>query len=124
MKDYAAVAVDLSTMTHDDAVEYALADEAFKKKPQDFFAYVCIDKAILKSVLLDFSIDEAGEAFMFIADYCTNGTEPDYTSMSSTAVKLAVRSIIDAHEKRMNAEFVRHYRQFVATQAKKQAKKQ
>jgi hypothetical protein len=76
----------------------------------------------MENVIFDFTIDEAGEALVAIADFCVNGTEPDYTCFSSSAVKGMVRSVISAHKRRMNGEYLRHYRQFVATQAKKQAK--
>lgn len=116
MIDYTSI--DTSTLTVDDA----MADELFKKSPRDYFEYTCFDASIMESVICDFSLDEAGEVLMTVADFCVNGTEPDYSALSTTAVKATVRTIINAHTRRMNAEYLRHYRQFVASQAKKQAK--
>ena len=119
MTDYTTI--DTAALTYEDAIE----DEAFNKKPSDYFEYVALDASIVKSIIQDFNIDEAGEALMFIADYCTNGgNEPDYTSMSTTAIKLTVRTVISNHERRMKAEYLRHYRQFVKAQAKKQVESQ
>lgn len=116
MLDYTSI--DTSTLTVDDA----LNDRTFNKTPRDYYEYTCFDASIMENVIFDFTIDEAGEALMAIADFCVNGTEPDYSVFSTTAVKGMVRNVIGAHKKRMNAEYLRHYRQFVATQARKQAK--
>lgn len=116
MRDYTDI--DPSTLT----VEDAQADELFRKTPGDYFEFIALDASILESVAFDFSLDEAGEALMAIADFCVNGTEPEYSAFSSTAVKGLVRSAIKAHKRRMDSEFLRHYRQFVAAQAKRQAK--
>lgn len=118
MTDYTSI--DTAALTYEDAIE----DEAFNKKPSDYFEYVALDASIIQSIIQDFGIDEAGEAIMYIADFCANGTEPDYTSMSTTAIKIVVRSVISNHEKRMMSEYLRHYRQFVKAQAKKQAEVQ
>lgn len=120
MTDYTTIAIDTAALTYEDAIE----DEAFNKKPSDYFEYVALDASIIQSIIQDFGIDEAGEAIMYIADFCANGNEPDYTSMSTTAIKIVVRSVISNHEKRMMAEYLRHYRQFVKAQAKKQAEVQ
>lgn len=116
MRDYTSI--DTKELTVDDA----LADELFGKKPRDYYEYTAFDSAVMESVILDFTKDEASELLFAVADFCVNGTEPDYSVLSTTAVKSTVRSLINAHNRRMNSEYLRHYRQFVATQAKKQAK--
>lgn len=116
MRDYRDI--DTSTLTVDDA----LNDELFTKTPQSYFEYTCFDRSVMENVVFDCTIDEAGEALMAIADFCVNGTEPDYSCLSSAAAKGMVRSVIGAHKRRMEHEYLRHYKQFVAVQAKKQAK--
>lgn len=118
MLDYASI--DTSMLT----VEDALNDTLFNRTPQDYYEYTCLDASIMEAVIFDFTIDEAGEALMAIADFCVNGTQPDYRVFTTTAVKGMVRSAISAHQKRMNAEYLRHYRQFVARKAKDASKKQ
>lgn len=115
MIDYTCI--DTSNLT----VEDAMADEMFGKTPYDYFEYICFGADVIEGIP-DFTRNEAGEVLQAVANYCITGQYPDFSKMSTTAVKVTVRSLIHAHERRMNAEYLRHYRQFVATQAKKQAK--
>lgn len=115
MKDYTSI--DTSQLT----IEDALADELFNRTPFDYFEYIAIGADVIEG-LPDFTVEEAGEVFKAVANYCITGQYPEYGEMGTTAVKVTVRGLIHAHEKRMNSEYLRHYRQFVSTQAKKQAK--
>lgn len=115
MRDYTSI--DTAALTVDDA----LADELFNKTPYDYFEYIAIGADVIEGIP-DFTVSEAGEVFKAVADYCITGQYPDFATMSTTAVKVTVRSLIHAHERRMNVEYLRHYKQFVASQAKKQAK--
>ena len=124
MKDYKNI--DVSSLTVDDA----LADEQFGKRPVDYFDYACIGAEQLESVFYDLTISEAGEVLKHYADYCMvslhdpeDGYNPDYEpnfkEMSSAAVKGMVRTLVKSHRKRMESEFLRHYRQYVSVQKKK-----
>lgn len=99
--------VDISTLTVDDA----LHDADWGKRPCDFFKYVTIDTAVL-TTLDDFTDDEIAQSMRAIRAYCLAGVLPDYSTMKSTAIKVAVRSVIAAHEERMNGEYLRRYKQF------------
>ena len=102
-------------------VEDALADDDFGKSPWDYFQYIAIEQDQVENIL-DATDLEVGQAFKAISTYCKTGCHPEYSSFSSSGVKMLVRSIIHAHEKRMNSEYIRHYRQFVAAQKKAQEK--
>ena len=113
MKDYRGI--DISTLT----VEDALGDEDWGRTPFDYFQYFAIPAEVLEG-LPDFTTEEAGETLKAIADYCISGQYPDISRMCSTAVKITVRTLIHGHQQRMNSEYLRHYRQYVAAMAKKQ----
>jgi len=108
VKDIDYKDIDVSALT----VEDALADENWHKSPYDFFEYVTIDKAVLDT-FIDMDDDEIVEIMRIVRSYCMDGLEPDYSKIKSSTVKLSVRSIMQAHSKRMNEEYIRRYRKFV-----------
>lgn len=114
MKDYRSI--DTAALTLDDA----LADEVFHKDPWDYYEFIAINADVMESIDQDFTLEEAGEVLKILARYCNTGNYPDYSQMSTTAVKATVRTLIHAHDMRMKSEYLRHYRQFVTSQQKKQ----
>lgn len=119
MRDYTKL--DLNAMSQREVLEYAYADEDFNKTPFEYFQYVAVEVDALENIQ-DATELEVGQAFKAIAQYCLTGRIPDYQAFTSSGVKMLVRSIIHAHDKRMEAEFVRHYRQYVSVQKKAQEK--
>lgn len=119
MRDYTKL--DLSGLSQREVMEYALADDDFGKTPFEYFQYIAVEVDALENIQ-DATENEVGQAFKAIAEYCLTGRIPDYQSFTSSGVKMLVRSIIHAHEKRMESEYVRHYRQYVSVQQKKQEK--
>lgn len=115
MTDYRQM--DVSTLTLDDA----LNDAEWGKRPWDYVSFVAIDTGILES-FADFTFTDAElvETMRAVAVYCVTGEQPDYASMGTTAVKMAVRMLIRAHDARINAEYLKHYKQYVAAMKKKQ----
>ena len=45
--------------------------------------------------------------------YCIDGVTPNYSALQSAAVKIAVRSIVAGHQRRMNTEYLKRYKQYV-----------
>lgn len=115
MTDYRQV--DVTTLTFDDA----LNDTEWGKRPWDYVAFVAIDAGVLEG-FADFTDAELAETMRAVAAYCVTGAQPDYGSMGTTAVKIAVRTMIRAHDARINAEYLKHYKQYVAAMKKKQDK--
>ena len=119
MRDYRKL--DLTGLSTREVMEYALSDDDFDRRPHHYFQYVAVEIDALQNVQ-DATESEVGQAFKAIAEYCLTGEMPDYQSFASSGVKMLVRSIIHAHEKRMESEYVRHYRQYVSVQRKAQEK--
>ena len=113
MTDYRQV--DVTTLTLDDA----LNDAEWGKRPWDYVAFVAIDAGVLES-FADFNDAEIAETMRAVAAYCVTGEQPDYGSMGTTAVKIAVRTLTHNHDARINAEYLKHYKQFVSAKKKKQ----
>lgn len=113
MNDYRQV--DVSTLTLEDA----LSDREWGRRPCDYFSFLALDAGVLEG-FTDFTGAELAETMRAVAAYCVTGEVPDYSSMGTTAVKLAVRTIIRNHDARINAEFLKHYKQFVTATKKKQ----
>lgn len=113
MTDYRQV--DVATLTVDDA----LADSAWCKRPCDYFSFLSINADMLES-FSDCTDTELAEIMRAVAAYCVTGEQPGYDSMSTTAVRMAVRSIIRNHDARISAEYLKHYRQYVTATKKKQ----
>lgn len=99
--------MDVSALTVDDARH----DTEWGKQPHDFFRYVTIDTAVL-TTFDDFTDEEIVQTIKAIRAYCLEGELPDYRTMKSTAVKVAVRSVIAAHEERMTGEYLKKYKQY------------
>lgn len=115
MTDYRQV--DVTTLTFDDAYN----DAEWGKRPWDYVAFAAIDTGVLES-FDDFSDEELSETMRAVAAYCVKGLLPDYDEMRTTAVKIAVRTMIRAHDARINAEYLKHYKQYVTAMKKKQDK--
>ena len=112
MTDYSKLKIE--TLTIDDA----LNDLQWNHKPSDFAEYVAIDFALLRTITSDFCADDIQEAMVKIGEYCLDGCLPDYGSMKSTAAKTAVRMCIAAHDKRINSEYLKKYKQYVGGKQK------
>ena len=116
MNDYRQV--DVSSLTIDDALQ----DKEWGKAPWDYFAFIAIDASVVEG-FTDYTDAELAETMRAVAAYCTTGAYPDYSAMKTTAAKITVRTLIRDHEARMNAEYLKHYRQYVSAMKKKQEQK-
>ncbi len=108
MKDYSKVNPDAMT------IEDIMQDAEWGKRPSDYFSYLAVSDALLESMCMDFNDHEIGEIMRTIAEYCITGVLPDYTTMCSSGVKSTVRALIRDHDKRMEAEYRKHYKQYIA----------
>ncbi len=109
-------AMDVATLTADDA----LNDTNFNKRPSDVQKYCGLDDSFMAS-MADFTDDELITFMRAMGEYYNNGTLPDYGSITSTAVKMALRSNIANHKERLEAAYVKAYQAFV--KGKKRTKK-
>lgn len=101
-------AMDVASLTVDDA----LNDTNFNKRPSDVQKYCGIDNSFMES-MADFTDGELITFMRAMGEYYNNGTLPDYGSITSTAVKMALRSNIASHKERMEAAYVSAYQSFV-----------
>lgn len=92
--------------------EDALEDENFNKKPGDIMEYCGFNDSFMRSIP-DFQDDELITFIRAMGAYYTDGIEPDYESIKSTAVKMALRGNITSHDKRIEAKYVQAYQSFV-----------
>lgn len=112
MNDYRLV--DVTTLT----VEDALNDSEWDKLPKSYFSFLALDAGVLEG-FVDFTDAELAETMRAVAAFCMTGELPDYNGMGTTAVKLAVRTIIRDHKARLRAEYLKHYKQYVSAKKKK-----
>jgi len=115
MTDYTQIDTDLLTL------EDALSDEEWGKSPWDYLQFVALDVGTLEG-FNDFTDEELAQTMRAIAQYAATGAVPDYSGMCSTAVKITVRTLVRSHDARMNAEYLKHYKQYVSVMRKKQTK--
>lgn len=109
-------AMDVATLTADDAIN----DDNFNKRPCDVQKYCGLDDSFMAS-MSDFTDNELVAFMRAMGEYYNNGTLPDYGSITSTAVKMALRSNIASHKERLEAAYVKAYQAFV--KGKKRAQK-
>lgn len=103
-------------------LEDALADAEWGKKPGDYLKYVTLDCAIFQSIKdRDFSMETWWEFGLVLTDCVLNGREPDYSKLDSS-VKYPLRSTIRDFKERLNSEFLKHYRQYVAAVQRNEGK--
>ena len=100
--------MDLTTLTFDDAMN----DDGFDKKPTDVVKYCGLDDSFMRSIP-DFNDDELLAFMRAMSDFYNDNREPDYTTITSTAVKMALRSCIANHKERIKAAYVKAYQSFV-----------
>ena len=99
--------MDLSMLTADDA----LADENFNKTQFDVMRFCAIDDSVMRTIP-EFTDDELLVFMRALADFYVNGCYPDYAGITSTAVRMALRSNLDAHVTRMNKALAESYKSF------------
>ena len=110
--------IDVTTLTLEDA----LSDESWGRRPWDYTAFLAVDVTVLEGFASDFTDAEIVETMRAISAYCVSGEVPDYDHMSTTAVKVTVRTLVRTHDARLNTEFLKHYRQYVSAMKKRQDK--
>lgn len=108
--------MDVATLTADDA----LKDANFNKTQFDVMRFCAIDDSVMRTIP-EFTDDELIVFVRYLADFYINGTFPDYSSVTSTAARMALRSNITAHIERMNKTLLDSYKAFV--KGKKSKKK-
>lgn len=106
MTDY--LEKDINAIT----VEEAMADDEWGLKPGDVTEYIGIDIPVL-ATFADFTDQELIETMRTVTAYYVDGVIPDYSTLRSAAVKIAVRSIIAGHQRRMNTAYLKRYKQYV-----------
>ena len=111
--DYKAMYI--SALTIDDA----LNDENFTKTPDDFLKYCGFTDGFMRSIS-DFQDDEIVLFVRAMGRFYVDVTLPDYDSIKSTAVKMALRENIPAHTARTNDLFLKGYGAFVKGKKRKQ----
>ena len=96
-------------------LEDALADSEWGKKPGDYLKFVGLDMALWQGLAEgDFDCDTWWEFTLSITYYVVHGIEPDFANIHDSGVKQAVRNTIAAFKERLNGEYLKHYRQYVA----------
>ena len=108
--------MDVATLTADDA----LRDATFNKTQFDVMRFCAIDDSVMRTIP-EFTDDELIVFMRYMADFYVNGAWPDYTSITSTAARMALRSNVAAHVERMNKTLLDSYKAFV--KGKKSKKK-
>lgn len=105
MMDYSGI--EIKDLTLDDA----LNDAEWDKRPADISTFAAVDKPIMRGLrrLTD------GEKAAFIdalCDYMLDGTIPAYDGLP-TGVSIMLDTLIDAHERRINGEYLKQYKRYV-----------
>lgn len=108
--------MDVSTLTAEDA----LKDTTFNKTQYDVMRFCAIDDSVMRTIP-EFTDDELIVFVRYLADFYINGQFPDYSSITSTAARMALRANISAHIERMNKTLQDSYKAFV--KGKKSKKK-
>lgn len=110
--------LDLDAMAPEDIYQLAYNDDEWGKKPCSFLRFVAIDAAMLQAFINDLTDDEVVQVMRMFASYCIAGELIDYDACISSAVKITLRSICEAHDARMRGEYVRNYKRHVSFQKK------
>lgn len=100
--------MDVSLLTADDA----LRDGNFNKTQFDVMKFCAVDDSVMRTIP-EFTDDELVVFMRYLADFYINGAWPDYSSVTSTAARMALRSNISAHMERMNKTLTDSYKAFV-----------
>lgn len=106
--------MEVKELTYEDAVN----DENFTKRPADVAKYCGLDDSFMRSIS-DFQDDELVTFIRAMGDFYVDGILPDYSSITSTAVKLSLRGNIQSHSERMRAAYVSAYQSFVKGKKRK-----
>lgn len=104
--------VDVNTVGYEDAIN----DPEWGGKgimPRNFLKYISFPVSVLQSIAEDFKDYETLRLMNALSLYYTAGLEPDYSSINSSGVKMALRSIISDQEEKMRSEYVKHYKQHI-----------
>lgn len=100
--------MDVSELTTEDA----LRDATFGKTQWDIVKFCAIDDAVMRTIP-EFTDDELIVFMRYMADFYVNGAFPDYSSITSTAVRMALRANIDGHMARINKALLDSYKSYV-----------
>lgn len=110
--------MDVAELTTEDA----LRDVSFGKTQWDVMRFMAIDDSVMRTVP-EFTDGELIVFMRSMAEFYVNGTFPDYGSITSTAVRMALRANITAHIERMNKTLLDSYKAFVKGKRSKQRKR-
>lgn len=117
MTDY--LNMDIASLT----VEDARNDAEWGKRPVDVCRFLGVDMPVLDS-FADFTDGEIAEIMRVMRAFCLDGIVPDYSALSTSAVKLSIRSLVASHTQRIESEYLKAYKSYAGAkqnQAKQRA---
>jgi len=107
--------LDVASLTIEDAQN----DPGFTKTRADVVRYCGLNDSFMRSVS-DFEDDELIDFLRAMAEYYVDGLMPEYSTIESTAVRLALRENIASHSARVDAAYLDSYKSFVRGKKRKQ----